>query len=409
MKISLFACTHITPTNPTMMRTSRLLRVARVPRLSCHVTRRQFTSDHKPNTPPQAPVLDPSALRYPITDLSANLRDVVKGEYHVSGEDADRSPALKTLHARLGLADQLPLSTLAQCLTCPEADTVAENGEKLADNYGMSVFGGSLLKYHVTEKFVVQYPRLPLPILNALLDSHLSPRSLTRLAESWGVQTDRRSAFERHMSRDDFASTLGYLRYKPAEDDVSSKDGVFDVYTPRSEVRQHDRKQKKNSLHNYDSKVFVFDKSAPEGYERSASRFVQALVAGIHAHVSRDEALKFIDNFVLSRAIDVEALFSFNQPHKEIVRVCAREGLERPEARLMAETGRLSKAPVFVVGVFSGKHKLGEGQGASLAEAKIRASVNALKGYYLYSPIEQQRPQDEGYTGTYIDKGPVVI
>ncbi|AOW04245.1 hypothetical protein B0I72DRAFT_138670 [Yarrowia lipolytica] len=397
-----------------MIRTSRLLRVSRVAvsrsrLITC--APRSFTSDHKPKTPPQAPTMDPTALRYPNSDLSVNLRDVAKGDYLVPGDLARQSPALKTLHARLGLPEALPLSTLAQCLTCPEADTVGEDGRKLADNYGMSVFGGSLLKYHVTEKFVVQYPRLPLPILNSLLDSHLSLRSLTRLAESWGVETDRRSAFERHMSNDSLANTLGYLRYKPVEDDVSnaSKDGVFDSYTPRSDVKKYNQKQKKNSQHNYDSQVYVFDSSAPEGYERSAARFVQALVAAIHAHVSRDEALKFIDNFILSRAVDVESLFSFNQPHKEIVRVCAREGLERPEARLMAETGRLSKAPVFVVGVFSGKHKLGEGQGASLAEAKIRASVNALKGYYLYSPIEQTRPQEEGYNGTFIDKGPVVI
>ncbi|KAG5356274.1 54S ribosomal protein L3 [Yarrowia sp. B02] len=392
-----------------MLRTSRLLRL-RAPVLRSGFAR-AFSSAHKPSTPPQAPLLDPLALKYPNSDLSVSLKDVPKGDTLVPGDVAQQSPALKTLHARLGLPEALPLSTLAQCLTCPEADTVSEDGRKLADNYGMSVFGGSLLKYHVTEKFVVQYPRLPLPILNSLLDSHLSLRSLTRLAESWGVQTDRRSAFERHMAADSLASTLGYLRYRPVEDDAqnAAKEGVFDPYTPRADVRAHQRRQKKNSQHNYDSQVYVYDSGAPEGYERSAARFVQALVAAIHAHVSRDAALKFIDSFILSRAVDVEALFSFNQPHKEIVRVCAREGLERPEARLMAETGRLSKAPVFVVGVFSGKHKLGEGQGASLAEAKIRASVNALKGYYLYSPIEQTRPQDEGYAGTFIDKGPVVI
>lgn len=102
--------------------------------------------------------MDPTALRYPNSDLSVNLRDVAKGDYLVPGDLARQSPALKTLHARLGLPEALPLSTLAQCLTCPEADTVGEDGRKLADNYGMSVFGGSLLKYHVTEKFVVQYP-----------------------------------------------------------------------------------------------------------------------------------------------------------------------------------------------------------------------------------------------------------
>jgi large subunit ribosomal protein L44 len=38
----------------------------------------------------------------------------------------------------------------------------------------------------------------------------------------------------------------------------------------------------------------------------------------------------------------------------------------------LSETGRFSNSPVFVVGVFSGSDKLGEGFGASLKMAEYR-------------------------------------
>merc|ERR1711977_658736 len=64
----------------------------------------------------------------------------------------------------------------------------------------------------------------------------------------------------------------------------------------------------------------------------------------------------------------------------------AGEGFEYPVARILSETGRRSRSPVFVVGIYSGNDQLGEGAGASLPEARLRASVNALKAWYLYSP-----------------------
>ena len=60
----------------------------------------------------------------------------------------------------------------------------------------------------------------------------------------------------------------------------------------------------------------------------------------------------------------------------------------------------MSRHPVFVVGVFSGKDKLGEGMGGSLDEARIRAAISALKGWYLYSPLDVRVPSEmEGEVG----------
>ena len=84
-------------------------------------------------------------------------------------------------------------------------------------------------------------------------------------------------------------------------------------------------------------------------------------------------------------------------------------------ARLLSETGRLSRTPVYVVGIFSGNDKLGEGSAASLDHARAKAAMNALKAWYLYSPGEDVPvPSDmlvEGakpWQPVYVDIGEII-
>lgn len=68
------------------------------------------------------------------------------------------------------------------------------------------------------------------------------------------------------------------------------------------------------------------------------------------------------------------------------------------------------------MGVYSGREKLGEGQGSSLREAKVRANTNALRAWYLYEqggwelavPSRTEDPEKSYVTG-YMDPGAVVI
>lgn len=57
---------------------------------------------------------------------------------------------------------------------------------------------------------------------------------------------------------------------------------------------------------------------------------------------------------------------------------------------MIAETGRLSISPVFVVGVYSGSEKLGEGTGTSIRMAEFRAAEDSLRRFYL-----SERPAGE--------------
>ena len=81
----------------------------------------------------------------------------------------------------------------------------------------------------------------------------------------------------------------------------------------------------------------------------------------------------------------------------------------------MAESGRYSRSPVFVAGVYSGREKLGEGQGTSLKEAKTRATINALRAWYLYEQAgwtfalpSRTEDSEKSYVMGYMDPGTII-
>jgi uncharacterized C2H2 Zn-finger protein len=147
--------------------------------------------------------------------------------------------------------------------------------------------------------------------------------------------------------------------------------------------------------------------------ERASMNFVRALMGAVYLHCGKRSAKLFFREHILSRHLNVSKLFEFRQPTRDLSKLCAREGFDSPVARILRETGRMSRHPVFVVGVFSGKEKLGEEAGGSLDEARIRAAVAALKGWYMYSPLQVRVPSDaEGgrlWEPVMVDGGEVVV
>jgi dsRNA-specific ribonuclease len=126
--------------------------------------------------------------------------------------------------------------------------------------------------------------------------------------------------------------------------------------------------------------------SQPTTVEAASASFVRALCGALYLHAGAQAAKDFHTAHILSRKLAMDKLFYFTHPTRDVSRLCDREGFEPPVARLISETGRLSRTPVFIVGVFSGDDKLGEGAGASLDEARIRAAAATLRSWYLYSP-----------------------
>lgn len=316
------------------------------------------------------------------------------------------SAKLAALHARLALSAKVPLQTLARALITPSAD---RNGS--FNNSNLAFLGSTIINYHVLEYLVCKWPRLPMTILYEALRAYAGQESLQQVARRWGVEAAAAPGEE---------VDPGLLQWKAdGEQLVSTRWGYV-----RSEVRRDSSYRRGVS-----SRVVLDDafgdalskkgQAGEQGYHalqnEAFGSFVQAVVGSIYTHSGREAAKSFVTSHILARQFDPSALFQFQLPTRELAMLCAREGFEAPVARLESETGRLSRTPVYVVGIYSGKEKLGEGAGPSLDIARRKASMNSLKAWYLYSPGNKVRvPSDmmeEGakpWKAPHIDIGEII-
>ncbi|CAK7214137.1 54S ribosomal protein L3 mitochondrial [Sporothrix curviconia] len=345
-------------------------------------------------------------------------------------ERAQQSAKLAALHARLGLSPRLPLQTLARALVDVSADT-----SPLFNNANLAYVGSSLINYHVSEWLMCKYPRLPMVILFGAMKAYAGQQALADVARQWGVEaaaapgaevdpgllqfsllpdrqyTDRwgyqraeaenlkkykwrHSISSRVVFDDDFGDTLEHVAVQHADEPA----GTEEQAALAAELGGSMDAAAKTKI-------------ADEAHANA----VRAVAGAVFAHGGREAAKSFVRAHVLSRQLDLERLFRFKLPTRELSYLCARENFEPPVARLEAETGRKSRTPVFVVGIYSGADKLGEGAGASLHHARQKAAMNALKAWYLYSPGDNVRvPSDTLQEGAvpwepaYVDIGEIL-
>ncbi|KAI1095837.1 54S ribosomal protein L3 [Rostrohypoxylon terebratum] len=338
----------------------------------------------------------------------------------------DRAPysaKLAALHARLSLSSKIPLQVLARTLIDPSADA-----NPRFNNANLAFIGASLLQYHTSEFLIMRYPRLPMAILFAAMKGFSGVPTLYQIARAWGIEPCAAPGEEVDPGILQFStdkptvmmSKWGYVRAESKElvkykwrRGQSSRviyDDAFGETVPEETKKQEEGGSGPVVSDTRNTKPLVVDNPA----ENAHANFVRAVIGAIYQYCGRETANIFIKSHVLSRKLDLENLFQFKLPVRELARLCAREDFDPPVARLLSETGRLSRTPVFVVGIYSGRDKLGEGTGPSLEAAKIAASINALKSWYLYSPGEVRVPSDTFVEGAapwepaYVDIGEII-
>ncbi|KAF2025652.1 ribonuclease III [Setomelanomma holmii] len=316
---------------------------------------------------------------------------------------AASSAKLHALRARLSLPERFPLQTLARTLVHPSADP-----NPYFNNASLSILGRHLLGYYTSEYLICTYPRLPMEVLFAAVEAYIGPKALALVAKEWGIEAAKEPGGEIEP---------GLLQFKR----IPTGEGL-----PGSLRRQVPWNWNVTTTHKITKTDEFGSANAPPSAhalqqtpvpsEEAAQSFVRALMGALHVHLGSPLVKRFFRDHFLGRHLDVSTLFDFRTPTRDLSRVCAREGFESPVARLISETGRLSRHPVFVVGVYSGKDKLGEGAGSSLDEARTRAAAAALKAWYLYRPIEVTVPSStEGELDTskwrpnLIDCGEVIV
>ena len=345
---------------------------------------------------------------------------------------AHTSARLSALHARLSLSPRLPVETLARCLVHPSADLNAR-----FNNASLAVLGQDILGYYTSEAILCRYPRLPNEVVFSAMMAFCGPKTLAVIAREWGVEIAAAPGGEVDPG-------LLQLARRDAGNAAVNNTGIqlkeLQGQRRRTSVTASDAEQKgwrrgvgaesinEDELGNEASppelehaSATVLDSAPPSPQkvvrsvtvEDASASFVRALFGALYLHTGLPLTKAFYNSHILSRHLEYSSLFSFRQPTRDLARLCARENVLPPLARILVETGRQSRHPVFIVGVFSGREKLGEGSGASLDEARIRAAVNALKGWYLYSPLDlmvpSQAKRGEEFPPVMIDGGEVIV
>ncbi|KAL7915635.1 ribonuclease III [Trichoderma velutinum] len=316
---------------------------------------------------------------------------------------AAQSAKLAALHARLSLSKKIPLQTLARALVTPSADANPN-----FNNTNLAYLGSTIVNYHVLEYLVCKWPRLPMAILYEALRAYAGDASLQQVARRWGVESAAAPGEE---------VDPGLLQWKAGEDQVVNTRWGY-VRSDKAPVWRRGLSSRVVLDNDFGDQVSSLEAEKPEFDSLQSEAFgsvVQAVIGSIYTHCGREEVKAFVKSHILSRELDPSTLFEFKLPTRELAMLCAREGFAAPVARLESETGRLSRTPVYVVGIYSGKEKLGEGAGPSLDVARRQASMASLKAWYLYSPGNKVRvPSDmmekgaKPWTAPYIDIGEII-
>ena len=335
------------------------------------------------------------------------------------------SAKLAALHARLSFTPRLPIESLARCLVDATADPNPD-----FNNTSLAILGRDLYGCYTSEAILCRYPRLPTAVVFAAMSAYTGPKTLTQITQEWGVELVAEPGGEvdpgyLQCRRDD-----SMLRKKHSPDSDTDLPPMVGKGQPsivganRPNADQKTWRRGVSSMTVYDDEFGDLVKDSTRGaknqepttsVEDACARFVQAVMGAVYLHRGKHAAKMFFKEHILSRHLNVGKMFEFKQPTRDLSRLCAREGFESPVARILSETGRLSRHPVFIVGVFAGREKLGEGAGSSLNEARIRAAVGALKGWYLYSPLDVRVPSDvEGantrpWKPVLIDIGEIIV
>ncbi|KAF8507971.1 60S ribosomal protein L3 [Hysterangium stoloniferum] len=287
-----------------------------------HGQRRLLSTISKKIAVPKASLFPPKEAK------SREQRNAFKPEEWIARQPPPPS-ALKAFAHRIGLSDSLADPAVIQQVCIHPSFVAVHQAQRPNEpippsNGSLASVGNALLGLFATEYVHMTYPHLPTRVMKAVVSAYVGPLSCASVAQEMGA-----------------AQLLRWDR------------------TPNGATRA-------SLLHT-----------------EALSSIPRALTALIYQQRSLSSARKWTHDFFLSRTVDIRALIRFRDPKVALVDTVAKFGRERPISRLLRETGRLSNSPVFVVGIYSGTDKLGEGFGSSLKMAEYRAAEDSLHRLYL--------------------------
>ncbi|KAI8093536.1 ribonuclease III domain-containing protein [Halteromyces radiatus] len=212
------------------------------------------------------------------------------------------------------------------------------------NNQALSFLGKQAILYYTTEYLHCKYPDLPVDCFKYATSAYTSAKATNSLGHQLGLQ---------HVMR--------WERPQTAEDSVM------------------------------------------DGHAYAMCSCINALVGAVYQEQGPDAAKKMVHDYILNnRTIDLLPAFRRMEAKRSLSALLNRSKKERAVSRLLSETGRKSSSPVFVVGVFSGNKKLGEGFGSSLKMAEHRACRDALMNHYAQEQKDYILPSDAHLVDSYV-------
>ncbi|KAI8331728.1 ribonuclease III domain-containing protein [Chlamydoabsidia padenii] len=247
--------------------------------------------------------------------------------------------ALSAFGSRLGLQQTLPPLLLQQAVTHPTFDSNH-------NNQALAMLGKEAILYYTTEYIHCKYPDLPVDAFKSMTGVYTSAKTMASLGQQLGLQ---------HVMR--------------WERPQSIKDSVVD------------------------------------GQAYALCSCINALVGAVYQERGSEAAKKMIHDYIIrNKHVNLEqtGFRRMVEPKRHLSALLARSQQQAAVSRLLSETGRHSSSPVFVVGVFSGDRKLGEGFGSSLKMAEHRACRDALVKHYGQEQKDYSLPSDAHLVDTYV-------
>jgi dsRNA-specific ribonuclease len=134
--------------------------------------------------------------------------------------------------------------------------------------------------------------------------------------------------------------------------------------------------------------------------EDELSGSMKSLLALIYTNAGLETTRLFLRTHIFSLPLDINSFLKWDNPRFILSQTLQKYSRPAPLPRLLKESGRYTLNPTFLIGIYSGAEKLGEGYGSSIRMAKYRAYEDSLRRIYLApggrlrDGMEVSRPSD---------------
>ncbi|EGF78137.1 hypothetical protein BATDEDRAFT_37305 [Batrachochytrium dendrobatidis JAM81] len=193
-----------------------------------------------------------------------------------------------------------------------------------------------------------------------------------------------------------FVTEYVLAKYPLMQADIAER--VIEAYISTSVVASVGQTLGVHLLMRWKGSTDANSNAVSDGVNTVRASVMHALIGAVYQHKGPHAARTLIHKHFLSRATDVqsivEAQLKMDKPRKLLAITCKNLKKPKPISRLLGETGRLSSRSVFLVGVYCGIEKIGEGYGSSIKMAEQRACIDALSKHFLTQIKDITLPSD---------------